>query len=236
MEENKSQHYFKHSPNVWFPDLEEKMEGAQRRWQRTSFDGMLELLRYFRSEITRQQFLHQFLRQGLPEKLLPSDREKYLQIKTLCTDHLEQKISDAELDEGLLLCFRARPAGDVFAPAFEDWEEIKALISGLEKKSAALPCYFDGLGWCGYLRGLVTSHQYAEGILAWDTGGYLAQLCDYGVDSVKTSLRERYQREVSVSLHLRDLCIDYKKELMTTEAFNAQFLQLAREFCADTGE
>ena len=234
MEEKMSENFFVRSRNVWFPDFEEKMDAAQRRCQRTSFHGMLILMRYFRTEMTRQQFLLQFPAQEIPEKCFPSDREKYLQMKALCAAYQNGEISGTELDERLLFCFRARPVEDVFAPAFESWDEIHDLLSRLQRKTDRLPVYFDGLGWSAYLKGLITGRQYAEAHMAFDTGSYLQMLLEYGID--KENLKETYSAEISVCLRLRKLCSDYRYELISTGEFETQFLQLAGEFCGNNPE
>jgi hypothetical protein len=223
--------YFIRSCNVWFPDFEEKIECKEQHYQKRSFHAMLVLLRYFRSEITREAFLFQFFAQDPPEKLLSIDKTPYLQIKEFCAAYQNKEISAAEFDEKVLISFRARPLDGVFSPPFELWSDVVCLISRLERKQKCLPIWFDFLGWTGYLKGNVTIQQYLE--IAGDSGDYLCQLLDYGTDAVKEELNKTYSKEVAAALHLRKLCIDYKDELLSQEAFDNRFLQLAKDFCWD---
>jgi len=231
MEDTLVQEYFIKSRNVWFPDFEKEMERKSLRYQKSSFPSMLALLCYFRSEITRNQFLSQFLTQKAPEKLLSIDRRPYLQIKEYCISYQNKEISSAEFDEKILLSFRARPSDDVFSPSFEAWNEVIHLISRLEEKTNRLPFYFDGLGWIGYLMGNVTRQLYVKTVC--DTGDHLCQLLAYGTDAVKEDLNDKYSMEVSVALRLRELCMNYKNGSLSSDEFDCRFLQLAGDFCLD---
>lgn len=240
-ENRQSQDYFDKSQKIWFPDfekvLQEEAEYYDEYSNSSNYSGLIAVLCFFRKEHTRAQFVAYFLEQDPPQKkLLTKHRKLYNRAHELCTAYQNQLISDAEFDKQLLLSFRNRPTDDVFAPAPESWEEITLLISRLEAKSKRLPVYFDGLAWSAYLKGIATNQQYVQVQLARDTGGYLAQLLAYGVDSIKKELKEIYSMEVSVCMRLRKLCIDYKEELISSDDFISQFLLLAREFCSDIVE
>lgn len=234
MKDTSVQECFMKSPNVWFPDFEKELERKSFRYQKSSFHPMLTLLRYFRSEITRDQFLSQFLTQKAPDKLLSADKIPYLQIRAHCLSYQYKEISNAEFDEKILLSFRARPLDDTFSPPFESWNEVIHLISRLEHKTNRLPFYFDGLGWTGYLKGNAARHLYVRTVC--DTGDYLCQLLAYSTEDVKDNLNGKYSPEVSVALRLRELCTNYKDGLTTSDEFDCQYLQLAREFCSDIWE
>ena len=231
MEDIGVQEYFIKSCNVWFPDFEKKIEDKGLHYRKISFYAMLTLLCYFRSEITRNQFLSQFLTQKAPEKLLSIDRRPYLQIKEYCISYQNKEISSVEFDEKILLSFRARPSDDVFSPSFEAWNEVIHLISRSEEKTNRLPFYFDGLGWSGYLMGNVTRQLYVKTVC--DTGDHLCQLLAYGTDAVKEDLNDKYSMEVSVALRLRELCMNYKNGSLSSDEFDCRFLQLAGDFCSD---
>ena len=232
MDDTLVQDYFIRSRNVWFPDFETVIERREQRFRRQSFHAMLALIRYFRSEITRQQFLSQFLADEAPERCF--DETQYTHIRALCAAYQRKEISAAEFDEQILVSFRAKPVDDVFSPPFELWDEAVCLISRLRKKSERLPFYLDGFGWVGYLLGNVPRQFYVKAV--GDAGSYLCQLREYGVDAIKEALKETYSMEVSVALDLRKLCIGYKTGAISNEDFDRQFLQLAREFCADIPE
>lgn len=233
-----SQDYFVKSPQIWFPDFEEMLEQREAHYRRLSadFSSLIAVVRFLRGELSRAQFVSQFLEQEAPGKMVSSHRVLYNCAQEVCTAYENRQICDEEFDEKLLLAFRNRPTGDVFTPAPEAWEDVTRLISRLEAKSDRLPVWFDGLGWVGYLKGIVTSRQYAEVHLAQDTAGSLAQLLTYGADSVKESLQETYSREVSVCLQLKNLCCDYRQERISRDDFNARLLLLAGEFCRDFPE
>ena len=192
---------------------------------------MLVLLAYFRKEISRQQFLNRFLEQEVPQKILPSDRRKFLQVEALCKSSLNQRISDEAFDEQLLLCFRDRPCSDVFSPAFEQWNEMKCLISKLEQKEKCLPVHFDGIAWNGYLTGKITRREYVTLHLSWGTEEHLAHILAYGTD--KESFAQKYAVEASVCMRLQKLCTAYRDALISSKDFDNCFLELAKEFCAD---
>ena len=229
-EDTRVQDYFIRSCNVWFPDFEERMKDKEQRYQKRSFHAMLDLLCYFRSKLTRQQFISRFVSQEAPEKILPSEKALYSQARSLCSAFQTRKISDAEFDEQLLLAFRERPTEDVFAPPFESWDEIKRLIYKFEHKRK-LPVWLDLLGWLGFLKGNVSRQPYAE--IVCGEGSHLCQLLEFGTDAVKEDLNGKYSMEVSVALRLRKLGIDYKFNSLSNEDFDAQFLLLAKEFCSD---
>ncbi|MBQ9851368.1 MAG: hypothetical protein IJO37_00440 [Ruminiclostridium sp.] len=233
MEDTQAQKYFIRSCNVWFPDFETVIENMERRFRKQSFHALLALLCYFRSEITRQQFLSQFFACEVPKKLLPSDKVLYSEIRLLGSAYQNKEVSNAEFDEQLLLAFRRRPTEDIFSPAFDSWDECKRLISKLEKK-CKLPLWFDFVGWIGYLKGNVSRQQYVE--IVCSESDYLCQLLDFGTDDAKKDLTETYRAETSVVLRLRELCINYKKTILTQEDFDNRFLLLAREFCLDIPE
>ena len=233
MEDTQAQNYFIRSCNVWFPDFETVIENTEPRFWKQSFHALLALLCYFRSEITRKQFLSQFFACEVPKKIFPSDKVLYSQIRLLGSAYQNKEVSNAEFDEQLLLAFRRRPTEDIFSPAFESWDECKRLISKLEKKRK-LPLWFDFVGWLGYLKGNVSRQQYVEVVCS--ESDYLCQLLSLGTDFVKQELNEKYSMEVSVALHLRKLCIDYKHGLLLPDDFDVQFLLLAKEFCSDIVE
>ena len=231
-EDTRDQVYFIKSRNVWFPDFEKEIERKRVRYQKSSFLSMLALLCYFRSDITRDQFLSQFLTQKVPDNMFSTDKVLYLQIKKCCLSYQSKDISNADFDEKILLSFRARPLDDVFSPPFEAWNEVVQLISRLENKTNRLPFYFDGLGWIGYLMGNVTRQLYVKTVC--DAGDHLCQLLAYGTDTVKEDLHDKYSTEVSVALRLRELCMNYQHESLSSEEFDCRFLQLAGDFCLDT--
>ncbi|MBR2491450.1 MAG: hypothetical protein IKB65_08225 [Ruminiclostridium sp.] len=231
MEDTRDQEYFIKSRNVWFPDFEKEMERKSLRYQKSSFPSMLALLCYFRSEITRNQFLSEFLTQKAPDKMLSTDKLPYLQIKEYCLSYQNKEISDAEFDEKILLSFCARPLDGVFSPPFASWNEVVHLISRVENKTNHLPFYFDGLGWVGYLKGNVTRYLYVKTVC--DAGDHLCQLLQYGSDAVKEDLNDKYSMEVSVALRLRELCMKYKDGSLSSDEFDCQYLQLAKDFCSD---
>lgn len=230
------QEYFVRSSKIWFPDFVETIEEEHDRYSRYSsdFSGLRALLSFFRGELTRVQFADCFLKYDAPHKMLSKQRRLYYRTQELCVAYQNRSISDVEFDEQLLLAFRNRPTEDVFSPAFESWGEITALISLLEKKSKQLPVHFDGLAWGTYLKGIVTSRQYAAAYLAFDTGSHLTQVMSYGAD--KERLRKNYSMEISVCLRLNKLCFDYDNKLLSPDDFKLQFLQLAKEFCSDIKE
>jgi len=231
MEDIRDQEYFIKSCNVWFPDFEEAIESKEQRYQKQSVHGMLALMHYFRAEITRQQFLSRFLVQEAPK--LSADKIRYSQIRELCTAYQCKKLSDIEFDEKILLSFRGRPSGDVFSPAVESWDQIKSLISKLERKRT-LPPWLECFGWLGYLKGNVQRKPYAE--IVCGEGDYLCQLQEYGVEAVKEDLKNKYSMEVSAALDLRALCMNYRDGSISPDEFDCRFIQLAREFCSDVPE
>ena len=232
------QDYFVKSKKVWFPDFSEMLETQGELYSKSKYDlsSLLTVLRYFRRELSKKQFATYFLEQKAPEKMLSKQRELYNCAHELCMAYQNQSISNTEFDERLLLAFRHRPTEDVFLPVFESWDEINSLISRLEKKGNRLPIYFDGLGWNGYLKGIVTSRQYVEWHLNWGTGDHLCQLLACGTDEMKKDLNETYSMEVSVVLRLRELCMEYRDQLVSPDSFEAQFLELAREFSSNIPE
>ena len=232
MEDTQTQSYFIRSCNVWYPDFETKIERREEAFQRESFHAMLALIRYFRSEITRQQFLSQFLADEAPEQSIYET--KYSHIRSLCAAYQRKEISDAELDEQILVSFRAKPVDDVFSPPFALWDEVVCLISRLKKKMERLPIYFDGFCWVGYLLGNMPRQVFVEAV--GDAASYLCRLQAYGFEYVKEALKETYSKEVSVALRLRKLCIDYKTGSISNDDFDHQVLELAREFCSDIPE
>jgi len=80
----------------------------------------------------------------------------------------------------------------------------------------------------------VSRQQYVE--IVCSESDYLCQLLDFGTDDAKKDLTETYRAETSVVLRLRELCINYKKTILTQEDFDNRFLLLAREFCLDIPE
>lgn len=231
-----AQNYFARSNRIWFPDFEGVVQDEKRRYGKNvnNFSSLISVLRFFQQNLSRSQFVSQFLEQVAPQKMLSKDRQFYNRTRELCISYQNRTISNSEFDEQILLSFRNRPTEDVYTPTYESWTETTLLLSRLKRKEESLPHYFDGLGWNAYLKGIVTSRQYAERHLAWDTGGYLAQLLSYGVD--KANLKEKYSAEISVCIRLRKLCIDYKDALLSKNDFDEQFLGLAREFCSDISE
>lgn len=232
-----SQDYFVKSQNIWFPDFEKVLQAETEYCDdysdSSNYSGIIAILSFLRKEVTREQFVTYFLEQDPPQKTLFSKhREQYNRVHELCSAYQNHSISDTEFDEQLLLSFRNRPTEDVFSPEPELWDEVTLLISRLETKAKRLPVYFDCLALGVYLKGALTKQQYVKLQSISDTGGYLAQLLEYGVDSVKQELKETYSMEVSVCLRLRKLFIDYKEGLISADEFDSRFLQLVREFCA----
>ena len=227
-------HYFKRSCRVWFPDFENVLERRKQHYQKQSSHPMLALVRYVRSDITRQQFLSLFSPHEMPENFFPTDNILYSRIRALCAAYQDRKLSDGEFDEQILIAFRSGPVDDVFSPPYESWDEILRLISRLETKVSRLPFYFDGLGWIGYLKGNAPRQQYVN--LTCDSADYLCLLLEYGVDTIKAALRETYATEVSVALRLRTLCMDCRNGSLLPDDFDHRFLELAQEFCRDIPE
>ena len=231
-----SQDYFEKSQKIWFPDFTEMLEAEEGHYSKyaADFSSLIAVLRFFRKELSRAQFVTCFLELKTPQKMLHKPRDLYTRAHELCTAYQNQSICDTEFDEQLLLSFRNRPTEDVFTPAFELWDEINLLMSRLEEKSRRLPIHFDGTAWNSYLKGIVTRKQYAGCYLAFGTGDHLAQVLAYGVD--KENFAKEYSQEISVCLHLRKLCIDYKAALLSPDSFDSRFLELAKEFCVDISE
>ncbi len=231
--DRQDQCFFSGSPNVWFPDFMEMVEAAQKHCARypTPFVSMNALLAYLRKEISRNQFVEQFLAQEVPRKILLSDRRVYLQVKALCDEYRSQNICAAEFDERLLLSFRARPVDDAFSPDFKQWKKITELILRLRQKEKKLPVHFDGIGWMAYLTGRLMRREYVEQHLTWSTGEHLSQYLTYGVGAEEFA--EKYASEITVCMKLRTLCMEYKDGKETAEEFDRQMLNLAQEFCKE---
>ena len=230
-----TQNYFEKSCNVWFPYFEEMIAQMEQRYQKypVPFTAMLAMISYFRTQISRQQFLAQFFAQEAPQKLLPSDRGKYVQVKKICTAYQNNDICNTDLDEQLLLCFRSRPTDNVFSPAFEEWNDICNLMSRLTKKMKTLPVHFDGTSWNVYLCGKLKRNEYVDVLLAWKLTEQLLHPA-YVTDT--DAFVKKYATEISVCMNLHKLCTEYKNGLFSTDYFDTRFLELAKAFCSDIPE
>ena len=224
---------FQQPRNIWFPDFEEVLASRERRWGRNAaaFENLTALLHYFRGEQSRKQFLQQFFSQEPPGKMLKADRTLYCRVYTLCSDYRSGTLDDEALDTQLFLSFRDRPLEDVFVPALEQWEEILDLLSRLAQKMRTLPVHFDGLAWNAYLSGRMTRAAYTGACLTAATADHLAQLAAYGTE--KETFAQQYAAEIALCTELKNLCLEYRQNLLSADFFDARFLKLAAAFCAD---
>ena len=226
--------YFEKPSTIWFPDFEEVMEEKEGSFQKYSFFSGIALIRYFRGELTREQFISEFLAQEMPQKILSREKELYKQIQEWFYAVQQQIMCPADFDAQIFLAFRNRPAEDVFVPALDKQEEICKLMSRLKQKDNRLPLSLFRIPWNPYLSGRFTRKECTELFLASGTYEYLARRVAYGID--KEDLAAKYRTEIAVCLRLWQLCLAQRDNSVSKDSFDTQFVALATEFCADIPE
>ena len=228
-----SREYFVRPGNIWFPDLEEVLASTHERfanYPKQPFLNIVDMVAYFRGELSRERFAARFLAQTPPEKTLKKDLELYRRAKSLCEAYGEGSLGAEEFDAQLLLALRHKPEEDVFVPAAEVWKETEELVCRLERKGKYLPVDFDSISWRAYLIGNITRSAFAELICASNAAERLAQGPAYGND--KALFSETYAREIAACRKLYALCAEFRDGESTPADFDGRFLELAEEFCA----